>query len=124
MPYLLLAVRLGGGLAKMVPLVGDVAKELAQLGETAGLTAVKAAEEAPNLWYDEHIHKKELDMCIGVKNYLETAEDVLTSAEKKVGNYISVTRAPGPNMKPAGIPDLRALQGINLGDVCYHIHVS
>src|SRR4051794_6819315 len=106
MPYLLLAVRVGGGFAKMVPLVSDLAKELAQLGETAGRAAINAAEDLPNIWYDEHVHKKELDMCVGVKNYLETAENMLTSAEKKAGNYMTdiapVTRAPGHNAKFVG----------------------
>src|SRR5690349_12570433 len=118
MPYLLLAVRFGGNLAKMVPLVGDMAKELTLLGERAGQAAIKAAEEAPNIWYDEHLRNKALDMCVGVKNYLETVEGVLTSAEKKTGNYVTdvlpANRAPGRSAKFVGKPDLRALQGMKL----------
>src|SRR4051812_11847779 len=109
MPYLLLAVRLGGGLAKMVPLVGDMAKELAQFSETAGQAAINAAAEAPNTWYDAYVHKKELDMCAGVKNYLQTAEGILTTTEKKAGNYMTdvlpTARAHGRNAKFVGTPD-------------------
>ena len=118
MPYLLLAVRVGGGLAKMVPLVGDATKELAELGKSFGQAAINAAMEAPNTWYDEHVLKKELDMCAGVKNYLETAEGILMTAEKKAGNYMTdkhlATQAPNCNVKSVGRPDLRALQGMNL----------
>ena len=118
MPYLLLAVRVGGGLAKMVPLVGDATKELAELGKSVGQAAINAVTEAPYTWYDEHVRKKEFAMCAGVKNYLETAEGMLTTAEKKAGNYVAdehlATRAPNRNAKSVGRPDLRALQGMNL----------
>ena len=40
MPYLLLAVCVRGGFTKIVPLVGDMSKELAQLAETVSQVAL------------------------------------------------------------------------------------
>ena len=94
MPYLILAVRVGGGLAKLLPMVGNAADGLAQVGEKVG----QAALGATNILFEELTHQKELDVCIGVKNFLTTAEGQLTDAEKKLG--------------PMNKPDLRSLQSI------------
>ncbi|RUS29067.1 hypothetical protein BC938DRAFT_481104, partial [Jimgerdemannia flammicorona] len=87
LPYFLLAVLLGGNLAKLVPLVGDTAEELAKFGATAGDAALQAAIEAPNLWYQNLIDQKERDLCAGAKGFLETVERQSTDSEKQLSDY-------------------------------------
>jgi len=108
MPYFLMAVRVGGGLAKLIPMIGDITKELAQIGGMVGEAALKVAAEAPNVWYQDLIKQKELDLCAGTERFLNEAENQLAVAEKKLNEY---TTDFEQKLKTVGKPDLRSLQG-------------
>jgi len=97
MPYFLLAVRIGKGLAKLIPIVGDISRELAHFAKTAGEGAVKLARKAPNIWYKNLITEREREVCDGAELFLETAMKQFGSAAKSG----SVEK-----------PDLRALSGL------------